>query len=228
MGFRMQAMPIRTRPVRRRTKSPSAESSPRGTMPGRAGSKRLIASSTPSVYWLRVECIMPLIRPSRCGPNYRGWALRSLRDLVPPYDNGPSGHFVLLPLWQTLRRSGTLISGFTVSLRGTGHDHRQAEYGDASAVCWWICVGAVKRGAGRPGWAAASRLSSGRPAGSRGPLWRARQRQRLRRPRRRCARQRRGCGRSALLVLSVTDPKNFCFGGEVPILVYDAAERWSR
>jgi gamma-glutamyltranspeptidase/glutathione hydrolase len=27
---------------------------------------------------------------------------------------------------------------------------------------------------------------------------------------------------AALLVLSVTDPKNFCFGGEVPILVYDA------
>ena len=27
---------------------------------------------------------------------------------------------------------------------------------------------------------------------------------------------------AAMLVLSVTDAKNFCFGGEVPILVYDA------
>jgi len=30
---------------------------------------------------------------------------------------------------------------------------------------------------------------------------------------------------AALLVLSVTDPKNFCFGGEVPILVYDAQRK---
>ena len=30
---------------------------------------------------------------------------------------------------------------------------------------------------------------------------------------------------AALLVLSVTDSKNFCFGGEVPILVYDARRK---
>jgi gamma-glutamyltranspeptidase/glutathione hydrolase len=30
---------------------------------------------------------------------------------------------------------------------------------------------------------------------------------------------------AALLVLSVTDPKNFCFGGEVPVLVYDARRK---
>jgi gamma-glutamyltranspeptidase / glutathione hydrolase len=30
---------------------------------------------------------------------------------------------------------------------------------------------------------------------------------------------------TALLVLSVTDPNNFCFGGEVPILVYDAKRK---
>jgi gamma-glutamyltranspeptidase/glutathione hydrolase len=27
---------------------------------------------------------------------------------------------------------------------------------------------------------------------------------------------------AAMLVLSVTDPANFCFGGEVPVLVFDA------
>jgi len=30
---------------------------------------------------------------------------------------------------------------------------------------------------------------------------------------------------ASLLVLTVTDPKNFCFGGEVPILVYDAKRK---
>ena len=30
---------------------------------------------------------------------------------------------------------------------------------------------------------------------------------------------------ASLLVLSVTDPKNFCFGGELPILVYDAPRK---
>ena len=33
---------------------------------------------------------------------------------------------------------------------------------------------------------------------------------------------------ATILALSVTDSRSFCFGGEVPILIYDAGDRQSR
>ena len=127
------------------------------------------------------------------------------------------------PWWRTLQRSGTLLTviEFASFARGVSHEHWQKECERAFAAPGWSCVGILKCGVGHDGCRRRERPTSGRPTGSTGPLWRAGRKPRTR-PSKCCRGATRWTRPSGPRVLSVTDAQNFCFGGEVPIMVFDA------